>query len=147
MARQRLIDAPPQNDVYVGMLGLTALAMFAGVVVMLLEFGGDYDFTQEAKGGPAVSLPKDYSRPSPKSDGPAPTPAAAPLTKAPVPPVATPVPREVPPEVPPPAVAATVPPAAVEPVAVPRPAAIPEPVAPASAPAIVRPGFTPRLPR
>ena len=82
MARQRLIDAPPRNDVYVGMLGLTALAMFAGVVVLLLEFGGDYDFEQEAKGGPPISLPKDYSRPTPKTDGSVPAPAITPVAKA-----------------------------------------------------------------
>lgn len=139
MARQRLIDAPPRNDVYVGMLGLTALAMFAGVVVLLLEFGGDYDFEQAPKAGPPISLPKDYSRPTPKSDGSAP----APLTRAdPLPAVTRPAPATVPP-----AVAATVPPAATTAVAVPQPAAVPEAVTPASVPALVRPGFTPRPPR
>ena len=76
MARQRLVTAPPRNDVYVGMLGLTCLAMLCGIVALLLEFGGDYDFEQQAKAGPSVSLPKDYSRPAPKSDGTAPSPPA-----------------------------------------------------------------------
>ncbi len=143
MARQRLIDAPPRNDVYVGMLGLTALAMLAGVVVLLLEFGGDYDFEQAPKPGAATSLPKDYSRPTPKSDGSAPAPTPAPLTKATPPAVALPVPAEVPP----PAAVATVPPVVAPPAAAPQPAVVPEAVVPASAPALVRPGFTPRMPR
>ena len=145
MARQRLIDAPPRNDVYAGMLGLTCLAMLAGIVVLLLEFGGDYDFEQQAKAGPAVSLPKDYSRPTPKPDGSAPAPAPAPLTKATPPAVALPRPAEVPQ----PAVVATVPPVVAPPAAAPQPATVPEAVTPASAPApaLVRPGFTPRFPR
>ena len=142
MARQRLIDAPPRNDVYVGMLGLTALAMLAGVVVLLLEFSGDYDFEQAPKPGAPVGVPKDFSRPVPKSDGSAPAPA--PLTKAsPLPAVALPLPAELPP-----VVATTLPPAVEPPiVAPPRPAVVPETVTPASAPAVVRPGFVPRIPR
>jgi hypothetical protein len=141
MARQRLVTAPPRNDVYVGMLGLSALAMLLGIVVLVLELGGDYDFESQAKGGPAISLPKDFSRPTPKSDGPAPTPAPGPTTKAEPVPAAIPVPT---PEAAKPAVIVTLPlPPAPLPAAV--PAAVP--VVPAADPGIVRPGFTPRFPR
>ena len=142
MARQRLIDAPPRNDVYVGMLGLATLAMLAGVVALLLEFGGDYDFEQAPPPGAPVSLPKDFSRPTPKSDGSAPAPA--PLTKVTPPPAVTPA---LPAEVTPPAVATAVPPAVSESTAAPRPGAAPETLTPASAPTLVRPGFIPRPPR
>ena len=138
MARQRLIDAPPRNDVYTGMLAVTCLAVLTGIVVLLLEFGGDYDFEQAPKPGASVSLPKDYSRPAPKSDGTAPatTPAPAPMTKAAPPAVA--------PELPTPAVAAT--PKLPTPV-VPVPVEVAKPPAQPVEPAVVRPGFTPRFPR
>ena len=145
MARQRLVTAPPRNDVYVGMLGLSALAMLAGILVLVLEFSGDYDFASQAKAGPAISLPKDFSRPTPKSDGPAPTPppTPGPTTKAEPVPAPLPVPT---PEVPKPAVVVTLPPPpAPLPVAVPAPT--PVPVVPAADPSVVRPGFTPRFPR
>ena len=146
MARQRLIDAPPRNDVYAGMLGLTCLAMLAGIVVLLLEFGGDYDFEQQAKAGPAVSLPKDYSRPTPKPDGtaPAPTPVAAPTTKADPLPAAP----ALPPEPPKPAVAAAAPTLPIPlPASVLPPVTVSNPVTPAAEPTVVRPGFNPRFPR
>ena len=143
MARQRLVTAPPRNDVYVGMLGLSALAMLLGIVVLVLELGGDYDFESQAKGGPAISLPKDFSRPTPKSDGPAPTPAPGPTTKAE--PIPTPLPLPVlTPEAAKPAVVVTLPPPPA-----PLPPAVPAavPVVPAADPGVVRPGFTPRFPR
>ena len=141
MARQRLIDAPPRNDVYVGMLGLSALAMLAGIAALLLEFAGDYGFESQAKGGPAVSLPKDFARPAPKTDGTAPAapPApAAPTTQADPAPAAAPLP-----EPPKPAVAVGVP--APKPAEL--PASPPAPVVPSADAGVVRPGFNPRFPR
>ena len=147
MARQRLIDAPPRNNVYVGMLGLTCVAMLTGIVVLLLEFSGDYDFEQQAKAGPAVSLPKDYARPAPKTDGTTSPPAAAPAPMTKAAPSLPPAPP-LPPEPPKPAVAVNPPTLPLPvPAAPPTTVAVPNPVAPAAEPTVVRPGFNPRFPR
>lgn len=74
MARSkvRYVDAPAKNDVYTGMLALMCFGMVLGIAVLALELS-DYGFATEAKGGPAINLPKDVGKPSPTS-------AAAPTT-------------------------------------------------------------------
>lgn len=58
MARTRtqVVEAPPRNDRYVAMLGVIALCMLIGCALMLLDLS-DYP-DSEAKGGPAINLPK-----------------------------------------------------------------------------------------
>lgn len=53
--RDRYVDAPPRNDVYVGMLGLTALCAVVGILLLYLETS-DYTTSEPAQ-SPAVSLP------------------------------------------------------------------------------------------
>jgi hypothetical protein len=67
MARQRTVEAPPRNDVYVGMLGLTAFAMLVGIALLALD-ANEYDWQSEAKGGPTLSLPK-IERKAPAAPG------------------------------------------------------------------------------
>lgn len=78
MARTRtrppVVAAPRRNDVYVGMLGLTCLAMFVGVVLLALELN-DYEWKTEATKGPVLTAPVDTPR---KAADPAATPPAAP---------------------------------------------------------------------
>jgi hypothetical protein len=57
MARQRTVEAPKRNDVYVGMLGLAAFAMLVGIALLAFD-ASDYDWQSEAKAGPALNLPK-----------------------------------------------------------------------------------------
>ncbi|MGL6076602.1 MAG: hypothetical protein ACRC8S_20805 [Fimbriiglobus sp.] len=146
MARVRFVDAPARNDVYVGMLAVTSLAILVSIVALALELN-EYGFSAEAK-GPSISIPKDFSRPTPKSAGGA-TPA--PMTRTEITPPA--------PEVKPaPAVVASEPavptPVVTPPVNIvvelpkttePKPAPEATP-ATTSAPAPVRPGFNPRFP-
>jgi hypothetical protein len=58
MARSRIqvVEAPPRNDRYVVMLGVIALCMFVGCVLLFLDLS-DYP-DSEAKGGPAITIPK-----------------------------------------------------------------------------------------
>jgi hypothetical protein len=140
MARTRLVDAPPKNDVYTGMLALTCFAMLIGIIALVLELSGDYGFEAEAKGGPSISLPKDFSRPVPKNTTPTPS---APMTRA----------EPEAPKVAPPVIATAPEPAPLPKLAVEVPKATPTtpPAAPTSVPSStpkeVRPGFNPRFPQ
>ena len=53
--RDRYVDAPPRNDVYVGMIGLTALCAVVGILLLYLERDG-YSDSQPAP-SPTVTLP------------------------------------------------------------------------------------------
>ena len=57
-----------RNSVYVGMLALSCLSMLIGVLLLAFELNSYYDFQTAAKGGPAISLPKDTPR-TPASAG------------------------------------------------------------------------------
>jgi hypothetical protein len=70
MARSRIqvVEAPPQNDRYVAMLGVIALCMLVGCVLLFLDLSAYPD--SEAKGGPAINLPKvDRGEPPPRPAG------------------------------------------------------------------------------
>jgi hypothetical protein len=67
-ARTNVVEGPPRNDVYVGMLGVIAICMAVGIGLLLLDLG-DYD-SSEAKGGPAITLPKAGDR-TPRPPAPA----------------------------------------------------------------------------
>ena len=60
MAKTRVTDAPAKNDVYVGMLGLTTLAMVLGIALLALD-ADDYEWSSQPKSGPTISLPKAES--------------------------------------------------------------------------------------
>jgi hypothetical protein len=70
----QVVEAPPRNDRYVAMLGVIALCMLVGCVLMFLDLN---DYTDsEAKGGPAINLPKvERSVGTPRPEG-----EAAPVT-------------------------------------------------------------------
>ena len=53
---RRWSKAPPRNDRYVAMLGVIALCMLVGCVLLFLDLSAYPD--SEAKGGPAINLPK-----------------------------------------------------------------------------------------
>ena len=74
----RIVDAPPKNNVYTGMLAMMAFSMLLGIAVLALELS-DYGFAAEAKGGPTINLPKDVGRPTPGAA----TPSAAAAPAAP----------------------------------------------------------------
>ncbi|MGL6095545.1 MAG: hypothetical protein ACRC7O_07090 [Fimbriiglobus sp.] len=109
MARSRLgrtTDAPARNDVYVGMLVLTCVAMFLGIGVLVTE-GEEYGWESKPKAGPSITLPSLNSKspdgtepPAAGAAAPVPTPAvvvAATSGPAPRPaPVLTPIARAVP---------------------------------------------------
>ncbi len=80
MARTRtrppVVVTSRRNDVYVGMLGLTCLAMLVGVVLLALELN-DYEWKTEATKGPSLTAPVDTPR---KAADPAAAPAAEPKT-------------------------------------------------------------------
>ena len=80
MARQRTVEGPKRNDVYVGMLGLTAFAMLIGIALLALD-AGDYDWQSDAKAGPALNLPKIERKvgPAPGEGAPPAGGAAAPV--------------------------------------------------------------------
>jgi hypothetical protein len=71
MARQRTVEGPKRNDVYVGMLGLTAFAMLIGIALLALD-ANEYDWQSEAKAGPAISLPKIERKAAPGEGAPPP---------------------------------------------------------------------------
>jgi len=59
MARKvRTVVAKPVQDVYVGMLLVSVATAFLSVALLAYEWS-EYDFTSEAKSGPAINLPKD----------------------------------------------------------------------------------------
>ena len=144
MAKTRFVDAPPKNDVYTGMIGVTAACMFIGIVLLVIECTG-YDWAARAEGGPTINLPKiDGGAPTtsrPGTSTPA-NPQPAPMTVAPrVEPAPLPV-------VPPTAVAVTPPVIAPLPTPLPVkvPAAEPAPAIPLANPTPdrgPRPGFGP----
>ena len=145
MAKTRFVDAPPKNDVYTGMIGVTAACMFVGIVLLVIECTG-YDWAAKSVAGPAINLPKiDGGAPTTARPG-TPTPPAnpqpAPMTVAPrVEPAPLPV-------VPPTAVAVTPPVIAPLPAPLPVkiPVAEPTPVVPLANPPVdrgPRPGFGP----
>ncbi|HET6574975.1 MAG TPA: hypothetical protein VFG68_15320 [Fimbriiglobus sp.] len=73
MARSRMqvVEAPPRNDRYVAMLGVIALSMFIGCVLLFADLSGYPD--SEAKGGPAITIPKVERGPAaPREAAPAP---------------------------------------------------------------------------
>lgn len=75
----RTSDAPatgPKNDVYFGMLVLTAVSMAFGVLLMLVEWG-EYGWETNPKPAPAVSLPPPVP---PLADAPPPATTARPQT-------------------------------------------------------------------
>ena len=86
MAKIRFVDAPAKNDVYTGMIGVTAACMFVGIVLLVVECMG-YDWAAKAEGGPTITLPKIDGGPAstsrPGTPAPAPNPAPAPMTAAP----------------------------------------------------------------
>ncbi len=53
--RERYVDAPPRNDVYFGMLALSALCAMIGILLLVLETN-EYS-TMEPAQSPSVSLP------------------------------------------------------------------------------------------
>lgn len=148
--RVRYVDAPPRNDVYVGMLALSVFAIVIGCAVLALE-SDDYGWSTEAKAPPAVSLPSPSV--TPKAAAPTgtttPTPPAGGNTPAPAPMNTPPMggtsraPKPADPVAPPTAVAATPPTA-------PAPAVTPTPAENATVNLkneVPRPGFNPNLPR
>ena len=73
--RTRTVEAPPRNDRYVVMIGLIALCMLVGCVVMYLDLS-DYS-DSEAKGGPTISIPKiERGIGPPRTGEPTPPPPA-----------------------------------------------------------------------
>jgi hypothetical protein len=55
-SRMQMVEAPPRNDRYVVMLGVIALCMLVGCVLLFADLSGYPD--SEAKGGPAITIPK-----------------------------------------------------------------------------------------
>jgi hypothetical protein len=148
--RVRYVDAPPRNDVYVGMLAMAAIAMVIGCVALAVE-SDEYDWSTEAKVVATPSLPSP-TVPAPKAAtpaGPAVTPPAGTNT---TPPMNTP---------PPEGGAAQGTPKPADPIAPTAPAvastpgAAPPAALPANLPVVdtsitttgPRPGFNPNLPR
>jgi hypothetical protein len=76
MARSRIqvVEAPPRNDRYVAMLGVIALCMFVGCVLLFLDLNGYPNST--GQGVPAVTVPKVERGPA----APRPAGDAAPTT-------------------------------------------------------------------
>ena len=61
------VEPRPRSSAYVGMLALTAFAMFLGVAVLALECN-EYDWASEATAGPTIAIP---AVPSPEPATPA----------------------------------------------------------------------------
>lgn len=60
MARRRdrgPVTAPPRNDVYVGMLLLTVVALAVGTTVLALECN-EYEWVSEPSAGPQIAIPE-----------------------------------------------------------------------------------------
>ena len=72
--RDRYVDAPPRNDVYVGMLALTALCAVVGILLLYLE-RSDYSVSEPAQ-SPTVTLPNidQLKRTAPAPNAVQPTP-------------------------------------------------------------------------
>src|SRR6266536_1602772 len=145
--RVRYVDAPPRNDVYVGMLALSAIAMLIGCLALAIE-SDEYGWSTEAKAAAAPSLPSPtVPAAPPRAGAPAVTPPAGNVPTNPPPPsggTSQAIPKPADPVAPPaPAVAAT-PPAPTPPAPLP-------PVVPGADASIKtdgpRPGFNPNLPR
>ena len=66
MARTRLTEAPPRNDVYVGMLALAVLSMALGCGMLALELT-EYGWTESGGARTSVSLPDPSAAPPPKA--------------------------------------------------------------------------------
>jgi len=61
----KFVEAPPRNNVYVGMLLLTALAGLIGVALFALE-ANSYGWSNQAVSSPTPSLPKFTGEPADK---------------------------------------------------------------------------------
>jgi|YNPBryunderm2012_1023409.scaffolds.fasta_scaffold23017_3 hypothetical protein len=69
MARRRnrgLMTAPPRNDVYIGMLLLTVIALAIGTTLLALECN-EYDWIAEPSAGPQIAIPQVPIGPRPAS--------------------------------------------------------------------------------
>jgi hypothetical protein len=75
--RTKVVEAPPRNDRYVAMLGVIALCMLVGCVLMFLDLNAYPD--SAAKGGPTITIPKvDRSEATPRPAGNTPPVPAVP---------------------------------------------------------------------
>jgi hypothetical protein len=140
--RVRYAEAPPRNDVYVGMLAATALVLAVGCAVLALECN-EYEWIGSPPPHPTLALPAlpRPTTPGPTDGVPPPPPPPPPMGTSRAPAPAVPVIPASPPAVTttttvgPPTLPAAVRPADQQPTANPQPDRPPQP------------GFNPTLPR
>src|SRR4051812_33732737 len=89
--RVRYVDAPPRNDVYVGMLALSVIAIAIGCGVLAIE-SGEYDWSTEAKAAATPALPSPSVTPKTLTPAGGPTTTTPPAGNTPAPAPMNPMP-------------------------------------------------------